>query len=81
MAKERKMIGRIRYIEHYVIGGIDEGEHYLFEWKWSDEDENQWSLDCAAKLWNFGEYHDMIHYTALTKVREWMKLGIDFWFC
>ena len=70
MAKNKKMVGRIRYDENWH----DEGEHYVFEWRFEDEDS--WRFECAAKLYNFGEYKDMLHYTALTKIREWNKLGI-----
>ena len=79
MAKERKMVGRIRYVEDWH----GEGEAFVFEWKWSDEDENQWSLDSAFFLISvkdgelvYGE-GDLIHYEALTKIREWRKQGID----
>ncbi len=71
MAK-RKMIGRIRYVEDWR----GEGEHYVFEWKWDDEPATAWGFECAAPLVNFGEYTDMIHYTALTKIMEWAKIGI-----
>lgn len=68
MAK-RKLQGRIRYVEDWH----GRGEHYLFEVKWSDEKE--WGLDTA-----YGLIEDAIHYTALTKIREWQNLGIEFWF-
>ena len=80
--KSNKIIGRIRYEEHYVVGNRDEGEHYIFEWKYEDEDENQWNMESAFPLVSFKEGEtvcgsgDLIHYTALTKVREWMKQGI-----
>lgn len=80
--KSNKIIGRIRYEEHYVIGNRDEGEHYIFEWKYEDEDENQWNMESAFPLVSFKEGEivcgsgDFIHYTALTKVREWMKQGV-----
>lgn len=67
MAKQKKMVGRIRYAENWH----GEGEHFVFEWKWDDEDENQWTLTCAAPVVN-----DMVHYTALTQIREWQKIGI-----
>ena len=70
MAREKKMIGRIRYCEDWH----GEGEHYVFEWRYDDEVE--WNFECAAKLFNFGEYKDMVHYTALTKIREWNRIGI-----
>lgn len=72
MAKQKKIIGRIRYEKNWN----NDGEYYVFEWKYEDEDENQWTTERAAKLYNFGEYKDMIHYTALTQIREWNKIGI-----
>ena len=66
MARKAKLQGRIRYVEDWN----GRGEHYLFESKWSDE--NEWGLDTAFHLED-----DMIHYTALTKVREWLRLGVD----
>lgn len=76
MAKERKMIGRITYVENWH----GQGEHYVFEWRFEDDDE--WNFECAAPLceWKNGEiitgHGEMIHYTALTKLREWAKIGI-----
>lgn len=72
MAKDRKMLGRITYDPDWH----GEGEHYVFEWKFEDEGPEGWRFECAAGLHNFGEYKDMIHYTALTKIREWNRLGI-----
>lgn len=70
MAKNRKMIGRIRYEKNWH----NEGEHYVFEYKYEEEDD--WSFECAAPIVSVGEYKDMIHYTALTKIREWNNIGI-----
>lgn len=76
MAKEKKMIGRISYVENWN----NQGEYYVFEWKFENEDS--WSFECAAPLCELkdGELKcgsgEMIHYTALTKIREWMKIGI-----
>lgn len=76
--KERRMIGRIRYDENWM----NEGEHYVFEFRWEDEGENDWSMECAFPLLSYKDGElvcgkgDLIHYTALTKVREWMKQGI-----
>lgn len=76
--KERRMIGRIRYDENWM----NEGEHYVFEFKFEDEDDNSWSMESAFPLVSFKDGEmicgsgDFIHYTALTKVREWMKQGI-----
>lgn len=76
MSKEKKMIGRISYVENWN----NQGEYYVFEWKF--EDEENWSFESAFPLceWKDGKTvlgsGNMIHYTALTKIREWMKLGI-----
>ena len=76
--KEREIIGRIRYDENWH----GEGEYYVFEWKYEDEDENQWSMESAFPLVSYEDGKivcgkgDLIHYTALTKVREWQKQGI-----
>ena len=80
MAKKKaKLQGRIRYVEDWN----KQGEHYLFEIKWSDEEE--WGLEIACKLWSDEPYggkgeYCMLHYTALTKIREWQRLGVEFWF-
>ena len=76
--KEREIIGRIRYDENWY----GEGEHYIFEWKYEDEDENQWNMESAVPLVSFENEEivrgkgDFIHYTALTKIREWQRQGI-----
>ncbi len=78
MAKERKMIGRISYVENWH----DSGEHFVFEWKFEDEDEKQWSFECAFPLCECKDGKmqpgsgELVHYTALTKIREWAKIGI-----
>jgi hypothetical protein len=69
MAKKAKLEGRIRYVKDY----FGRGEHYVFENKWSDETE--WGLEVATPI-----IDDMVHYTALTKIRQWQKLGIEFYF-
>ena len=76
MAKSKPYLeGRIRYEENYR----GQGEHFIFELKWSDEEE--WGLDTAFKLHD-AEYEGvkeegvLVHYTALTKIREWMKTGV-----
>ena len=74
MAKP-KLEGRIRYVKDWH----GEGEHFIFENKWTNEGENEWGLESAFPL--YGDEHELIHYTALTKIREWKKLGIDFYFC
>lgn len=70
---------RIRYCENWN----DRGEYFVFEIKSSD---GTYSLDCAFKLWDYndGETEEgacMVHYTALTKIREWQKMGMTFYFC
>ena len=49
--KDKKMIGRIRYEENWH----GEGEHFVFEWRWEDEDE--WNFESAAPLvsWQDGK--------------------------
>ena len=70
---------RIRYDENWH----NEGEHFEFEGKWSDEDE--WGLDSAFKLFDYDkdgihETGSLINYKALTKIRELKRMGIDFRF-
>lgn len=75
MAKKEKLQGRIHYEENWNGWG----EHFIFETKWTDEDE--WGLDTAFKLLDYnGESGAVMSYQALTKVREWTRLGIDFYF-
>ena len=64
--KEPHYEERIRYVEDWH----GDGEHFVFEGKWSDEDE--WGLDSAFKLFPFrdGEEPNMINYMAQTKIRE-----------
>ena len=69
MAKKVKLQGRIRYEENFM----NNGEYYVFEIKHSDEKE--WGLDTAYKL-----IDDRLSYEALTKIREWQRLDIDFYF-
>lgn len=76
--KEQKMIGRVRYVENWN----NEGEHFVFEWKFENESDKEWRFECAASLFDVQDGKlkrgsgEMIHYTALAKIREWMKLGI-----
>ena len=72
---------RIRYDENWS----GEGEHFVFEGRWSNEKE--WGLDSAFPIVNKSDLKDdnekekyLIHYTALTKIRELKNLGIDFYF-
>lgn len=67
--KEEHLVCRIRYEENYR----DDGEHYIFENKWTDEET--WGLDTAFKL-----IDDRISYQALTKIREMQRNGIEFYF-
>lgn len=84
MNKKRKQIGRIRYDENFHGGG----EHFVFEWKWNDEPNTAWSMECAFALLelsdgklNVGKGNgELINYQALTKVREWLKMGMDIYF-
>ena len=76
MAKKNKLVCRIRYEENWQ----GEGEHYIFENKWTDE--TRWVLDTAFKLLDYGEEKGaVLSYMALTKIRELQKLGIEFYFC
>ena len=76
MAKSRdKLIGRI----HYDADWHGMGEYFIFETKWTNEEE--WGLDTAFKLLDYNdEPGAVISYKALTKIREWTRLGIDFYF-
>ena len=67
---EKRFEERIRYVEDYE--GM--GEYFLFEGKYTDEDD--WSLDTAYALEN-----DRLSYQALTKIRELMRCGTPFHFC
>ena len=64
---ERKyLMGRVRWVENYADRL---GEHFLYEIKWNDQDE--WCLDAAVPIIN-----DLVHYTAVTILREWAKRGV-----
>lgn len=75
--KEPRLIVRIRYDKNWN----DKGEHFVFENRTPDEDE--WGLDSAFPLCDVEDGEivrgkgDLIHYTALTKIRELMKWGTD----
>lgn len=79
MKNEKKMVGRISYVENWH----NEGEHFVFEWKFKNEDDSKWNFECAAPLCDLKDGKlvtgsgEMIHFTALTKIREWKKIGID----
>jgi len=74
MAKD-KLQCRIRYEEDWN----GQGEYFIFENKWTNEDH--WGLDTAFKLRDSEtEKGALIHYTALTKIRELQALGIEFYF-
>ena len=71
--------GRIRYVENWN----GKGEHFVFENHWTDE---EWGLECAFPLVRIEDGDmvigegELIHYTALTKIREWKKLNVPFYF-
>lgn len=78
---ERRYEVRISYEEDWH----GEGEHFVFEGKWSDEEE--WGLDTAFKLLDFRnekgfpiEQNVLLNYQALTKIRELIRSGIYFYF-
>ena len=73
--KETYLEGRIRYEENYN----GQGEYFIYELKWSDEDE--WGLDIAFKLRDTevdGVVYkgELVHYQAITKIREWKRCGV-----
>ena len=71
---------RIRYVEDY----FGEGEHFVFECKWSNE--KSWGLDSAFPLVSYEDGKlvlgkgDLLNYQALTKIRELQKMGVRFYF-
>ena len=75
-----KLEARIRYVEDWH----GEGEHFVFENKWTNEEA--WGLDTAFKLLDFikdgkvVEKGYLLSYQALTKIRELQKMGIPFYF-
>lgn len=74
--KKNKLECRIRYVEDWR----GNGEHYLFENKWTNETE--WGLDTAFKLLDYGEEKGVVmSYQVLIKIRNMKKLGIEFYFC
>lgn len=69
------LYGRIRYVENWN----NLGEHYLFESKWSNEED--WGLDTAFRLLDYKDSKgEVLSYQALTKIREWQRLRIQFYF-
>ena len=69
--KKPKLVCRIRYEENWN----GRGEHFIFENKWTNEGDDEWGLDTAYKL-----IDDRISYQALTKIRQLIDLGIEFYF-
>lgn len=75
MAKKAKLQVRIRYEEKFTLGG-ETYEAFIFESKTPDEKE--YGLDTAFRLRDTEtEKGALIHYTALTKIRDLMKWGDD----
>lgn len=77
MAKKKAMYEeRIRYVENWN----GNGEYFLFEGKWSNEEE--WGLDTAFKCLDYhGEKGAVVSYQALTKIRELQRMGVPVSFC
>ena len=78
---EPRLEERIRYDKDWC----GDGEHFVFESKWTNETE--WGLDSAFKLFDFvdkngevAEKGTLINYKALTKIRELLKWGVRFYF-
>ena len=72
---DRHLEARIRYAENWC----DDGEHYIFENKWSDEDD--WGMEMAFKLMDYKEEKGvLLNYQALTLIRQWQNLHIPFHF-
>lgn len=80
--KQPYLEGRICYCADLY----GDGEHFVFQSKWSNEPDTMWSLECAFP---FVEYKngeliigsgDLLNFQAVTKIREWMKLGVKFHF-
>ena len=72
---DRYYEARIRYEEN----GRDGMEYYIFESKWSNEDE--WGTEIEVPLLDYkDEKAVLVHFQALTRIREWQKLGIPFHF-
>ena len=67
-----KLQGRIRYEENWN----GRGEYFVYETKWSNEKE--WGLDTAFNLLDYGEEKGaVVRYEAVTKIREWMRQGVE----
>lgn len=78
---KRHYVERIRYDKDWK----GHGEYFVFEGKMSDESDDQWGLDAAYKLFDLEvdgntEKGVLIHYEALTKIRQLLDRRIDFWF-
>ena len=81
MAKP-KLDGRIRYEKDWC----GEGEHMIFENKWTNE--KVWSLEAAFPFVSYDANGnmtlgkgDLLNYGVLNKIKEWKRLGVDFYFC
>ena len=78
-SKKEKLECRIRYDKDWN----GQGEHFVFEDKWTDEDE--WGLDsafpvCEIKDGNLSVGHGdgtLISYQALTKIRDLLRMGVS----
>lgn len=68
----RRLEARIRFVDLE-----NDGEGFIFENKWSDEEE--WGMDTLFNLipQDDDPNHDLISYQALTKIRELQRMGID----
>lgn len=77
--KKEKLECRIRYVEDWC----GNGEHFVFENKWPDDEE--WGLDsafpvCEIKDGELAVGHGngtLVNYTALTKIRELLNMGVS----
>lgn len=69
----RRLEARICFVDDLE----NDGEGFVFENKWSDEDE--WGMDTLFNLipQDDDPSHDLISYQALTKIRELQNMGID----
>ena len=70
---DRRLVCRIRFVDDLE----NDGEGFVFENKWSDEEE--WGMDTLFNLipQDDDPNHDLISYQALTKIRELQRMGVD----